>query len=62
MSDRAGLRIVKRIFVYPGDEAYYPLLGMKRLHRIIFGISAKAHISSIIGFYLVDGRSPSRGD
>jgi SAM-dependent methyltransferase len=52
LCDKAGLKIVRRIFPYPGDEAYYPL-EIRLLYRTAFKLFAKLHISSLIGVYLV---------
>jgi SAM-dependent methyltransferase len=52
LCDKAGLKIVRRIFPYPGDETYYPL-EIRLLYRTAFKLFAKLHISSLIGVYLV---------
>ncbi|MEN6560325.1 MAG: class I SAM-dependent methyltransferase [Acidobacteriota bacterium] len=49
---RTGLIIVRRVFPYPGDSVYYPLDNRPQ-YRLLFRLFAKAHISSLIGVYLV---------
>ena len=58
--EAAGLKVVRRVFPYPGDKAYYPL-DNPRWHKALFALFAKAGISSMLGVYLVaDGKG--RGD
>jgi len=49
---RSGLRIVRRVFPYPGDRIYYPLDNRPQ-YRFLFDLFAKARVSSLIGVYLV---------
>lgn len=50
--EKAGLRIVRRVFPYPGDEVYYPL-DIRPSYRLIFCLFSKLRISSMLGVYLV---------
>lgn len=61
LCDRVGLRIAKRVFIYPGNKVYYPILGMKRLYLAVFRLFAIFRISSFIGFYLMDNKDPQDG-
>jgi glycosyltransferase involved in cell wall biosynthesis/SAM-dependent methyltransferase len=58
--EAAGLRVVRRVFPYPGDPAYYPL-DNPRAHQIVFALFSKARISSMLGVYLV-AEEKGRGD
>ena len=49
---QAGLRIVRRVFPFPGDESYYPL-EISQPYRTFFRLFAKMHVSSLIGVYAV---------
>jgi SAM-dependent methyltransferase len=53
---RVGLRIISRVFIYPGDKVYYPILGMNRFHLTFFRLFAAFRISSLIGIYAVDAK------
>jgi SAM-dependent methyltransferase len=55
-----GLRIVERVFPYPGSRAYYPL-DNPRLHQLVFALCSKVWLSSLIGVYLV-AEVKGRGD
>jgi SAM-dependent methyltransferase len=50
---KAGLRIVRRVYAYPGG-IYYPILGMKRPFLIIFKFLSVLRVSSMLGVYVVE--------
>ncbi len=55
LCERAGLRIARRVYAYPGDKIYYPILEMNRLNLGVFKVFAKLRITSFLGAYLVAG-------
>ncbi|MFO7970729.1 MAG: class I SAM-dependent methyltransferase [Desulfobacterales bacterium] len=57
LCERAGLRIVKRVFIYPGDRVYYPILGKNRIYLAVFRLFAALRISSLIGIYAVSSNA-----
>ena len=60
LCDKTGLRIVKRVFPYPGDRAYYPL-EIRPAYRLAFKAFAKVRISSLIGVYLAAAGTGTEG-
>jgi SAM-dependent methyltransferase len=53
LCDKLDLTIAKRVYPHPGDRVYYPILGMKPLHLIVFRLFSMVHISSLLGVYVV---------
>ena len=51
---KTGLKIVRRVFAYPGDRTYYPILRAKRTFTLVFRIFAMFRISSMLGVYAVE--------
>jgi 2-polyprenyl-3-methyl-5-hydroxy-6-metoxy-1,4-benzoquinol methylase len=53
LCNSVGLKIVKRVYPYPGDKVYYPLETASS-YKSVFRLFAKVHISSLIGVYLIN--------
>ena len=56
---KCGLKIAKRVFAYPGDRVYYPILGMNQSYEMVFKLFSLFGISSMLGIYLIEDKESS---